>query len=462
MAIITISRGSLSGGARLAEQLGTRLGAKVISREVIVEAARKYGVSENELTEGIKSPPGLWDRLTHHKHRYLLAIQATLAEMVMEGNTIYHGHAGHLLLKELPHVIKLRLIAPLEYRAQAAMAELKGGREEALHHIQMIDEQRAKWVRLIYNVEWTDPALYDLILNLEQMSIETACETVVNLVGRKEYCRTPETVQMRKDFALATRVRAELTFHSGFSESAIEVTVRRGILRFSGSHYEKNKDAVLDFVKNIPWVKEALPSESEGSGAPAGSVVEEKKAADVMLPISSYPYIHHWVTIREAIAALNSSSVKLTDGHVIRPRYILVHDEQEELVGVLARRNLLRGLTPQFKEMERARERMEELGAPMTAFSIPESFHWLSFFGATALSHAEEPVASIIAPIRCTVGPDDDLSTVVTTMLQHNVDLVPVVSNRKTVGVILMTDVFDTIAEHLMENRTPPLPPQSE
>ena len=47
MAIVTISRGSLSGGAKLARQLGETLACKVLSREVIIEAAKTYGVSED-------------------------------------------------------------------------------------------------------------------------------------------------------------------------------------------------------------------------------------------------------------------------------------------------------------------------------------------------------------------------------------------------------------------------------
>ena len=42
MAIITISRGTMSGGKKLAELLCQRLGYQCISREIIVEAAEKY------------------------------------------------------------------------------------------------------------------------------------------------------------------------------------------------------------------------------------------------------------------------------------------------------------------------------------------------------------------------------------------------------------------------------------
>ena len=51
MAVITISRGTLSGGEALAEKLADRLSIPAISREVIREAASRYGIAENLLDQ---------------------------------------------------------------------------------------------------------------------------------------------------------------------------------------------------------------------------------------------------------------------------------------------------------------------------------------------------------------------------------------------------------------------------
>jgi cytidylate kinase/CBS domain-containing protein len=452
MAIITISRGSLSGGELLAEQLSARLGSEVISREVIVEAARKYGVSETKLREGMKGTLGFWDRFRKQKERYILAVQATLAEMVKEGNIIYHGHAGHLLLKELSRVIKVRLIAPMEYRIRSAMIELNLSREKAVKHIETVDERRAKWVKQLFNVEWTDPDLYDLVLNLEHMSIETASELVVDLAGRREYRRNPELERERHAFALRKRVMAELAFRTGFPEDSINVSLKQGSVFIKSSpFFDKNREEVIGFISRIEGIEAVLTEGGDTAEKKATAVSQERKAADIMLPVSSYPFIHHTVTIREAIAALSTSSVQLNDGHVISPRFILVQDETHKLVGVIARRSLLRGLNPTLKAMERAKETVEAV-THRHDLSWPMAFSWVSLFSEAAVAYANEPVSAIMAPIRATVRPEDNLSEVVTTMLQVGVDLVPVVDGNKPVGVILMTDVFDTVAEFIMEN----------
>jgi inorganic pyrophosphatase/exopolyphosphatase len=57
MSVITISRGSFSGGKILAECLARRLGYRSIDRDIIVERAAAYGVSQYELRDALEKPP---------------------------------------------------------------------------------------------------------------------------------------------------------------------------------------------------------------------------------------------------------------------------------------------------------------------------------------------------------------------------------------------------------------------
>lgn len=455
MAIITISRGTLSGGAALAERLGQVLGAEVISYEAIEEAARRYGVAEAELKAGLQRPPTLWHRLTHHKQRYLVAVQATLAEMVSGGNAVYHGLAGQLLLRDLPGVIRLRLVAPLDYRVRAAMAELGLGREEALRHIRAVDEERERWVRLMFNATWTDPTLYDLTLNLDQVSLEEACDLVVGLAEREERRITPELEAARQDFVLETRVRAELLLRAGYPEDGLRVRVVRGRLVLGGPYFEDHRHEVLARVRKVPGAPTALPSEEDeephGLGSVGSDDEPERTVAAIMLPADAYPSVVTGSTVREAITALGASSVKLADGHIHQPRFVLVVDGRGELVGVLARRDLLRALVPQLAALERARAHLGRAADPAADQAVAFGLRWISFFGAGARACADEPVEPWVAPVRCAASPQDDVSAVVASMLQYEVDLIPVVEQRRLVGVVLMTDVFDAVAQFIVE-----------
>ena len=99
MAIITVSRGSMSGGVEFAECLAQRLHYRCLSREVLVQAAEKIGVPEEMLLAKFEKSANLWERLTANRRLYLVAVQAALADACVPGDLVYHGHAGHLLLK---------------------------------------------------------------------------------------------------------------------------------------------------------------------------------------------------------------------------------------------------------------------------------------------------------------------------------------------------------------------------
>jgi len=453
MAVITISRGSLTGGGKLAEKLHGRLGYELVSREVLLEAAKSYGVDEATLAEGIEEPSGLWQRLTHEKERYILAVQAALAERVEKGNVIYHGHAGQFLLRELPCVIKLRLIAPTEYRVQAALVEFGMAREEALAHIEKIDDKRARWVRQMYAEDWADPSLYDLVINLANVTADAAADMVVDLVRNRERSPIPNRDVQARDFTLRTRVRAVLVFEAGISREAAQVQARKGVVDLGESaEILKRKDELLALVKKLPGVQRVIAGGAEVAGG-ADVTPQSKRVSDVVIPISSYPHVYERNTVGETLGAIGGSSVKLEDGYLVQPRYVLVLDENNALVGVVSRRDLLRGLglSPQQRALADAHGTFDHM-APYDDFSQSLTDDWVTLFGPSAVRNAGEPVHTVMAPIKGAVSLSDDLSGVVGTMLKMGIDLVPVLLDGRAVGVVLMTDVFDQVAEYVAEN----------
>jgi cytidylate kinase len=234
MAIITISRGSMSGGKKLAECVAGAMGCACIAREVLVEGAAKLGVSEEFLRERIERSPGLWERLTAERRTYALAVQAALAEHVCGGAVVYHGLAGHLLLREIPEVLRIRLIAPIQVRVQALMEQRGMTREAAENHIVEVDHHRARWTRLMYEVDIEDPRLYDLVVNLEKTSLESACATVVTLARQREFIVDDAARVRLLDFALACRVRVALAVQPASRGLALKVTASDGVVTLAG------------------------------------------------------------------------------------------------------------------------------------------------------------------------------------------------------------------------------------
>jgi hypothetical protein len=76
MAIITISRGCFSHGLEIAEKVARRLGYECLSREVLVDAAQLFDVSERKLIKSIHDAPNILERVTNGREKYLAYIKA--------------------------------------------------------------------------------------------------------------------------------------------------------------------------------------------------------------------------------------------------------------------------------------------------------------------------------------------------------------------------------------------------
>jgi len=237
MAIITISRGTLSGGTRFARCLGRTLGYRVISREDLVATASKlYGIDEERLHRGLTRGPSFLERFRVDRATYLSVARATLCRMVQDDNTVYHGNAGQFLLEGVGHVFRLRIIAPMEARIEAARSEYDLDREEAIAFIEARDAERRSWTRYLYGIEWGDPSLYDLVINMEKVSFETACHMVEAAVAEGELVPSAEDIQRLRDLELAAHVKASLFLDPriGAVAAGIEVVASKGVVQLKG------------------------------------------------------------------------------------------------------------------------------------------------------------------------------------------------------------------------------------
>ncbi|MCL4401349.1 MAG: cytidylate kinase family protein [Acidobacteria bacterium] len=235
MSVITISRGSFSGGKLLAECLSQRLGYRCVDRDVIVERAAAFGASQQELRDALQKPPGFLERFQHKRYLYLALIQAALSEEVRDGRSIYHGNAGHLLLKGVKPVLRVRVIATMSFRIAQCRERLHLSDGEAVSYIEKTDEDRRRWTQYLYGVDWRDPSLYDIVLNLENMSIRDACQVLASLVRQQKCFEFDEQCRAALgDVALASRIKANLALDPATADLEVEVTAEAGCVSVKG------------------------------------------------------------------------------------------------------------------------------------------------------------------------------------------------------------------------------------
>lgn len=223
MAIITISRGCCSRGQIIAQAVARQLNYTCQDREILVDASQLFEVSEKKLVKSLHDAPGIIERVKGGKRKYLKMIQSVLLAHATEDNLVYSGHAGHLLLPPVHHLLKVRINVDQEARVRYVQEREGWNRAKALEFIKTEDQHRENWTRYLYNQDLNDPALYDMVLHIDHLNLEDVVQIICSTASRKSFESTANSRQTIADYAVKAQVELAL---DDICEA--EVSVREG------------------------------------------------------------------------------------------------------------------------------------------------------------------------------------------------------------------------------------------
>ena len=240
--------------------MAERLRYPLLGREVLQQAASALGVSDEALAQQLEHAPKLWDRHAATRRLYVAAVQAALAERIVEGELVYHGLAGQLLLRGLPCVLRLRLIAPIETRVRVLVESHQMDETGARDFILHVDGARARWVKMVYGENIENPALYDMVINLETMSVPGACALVAAAVRQPDFAVTDEARVKLRDFRLACLVKVALASGAETRALALDVEAKGGMVEVFGQapllKADRAGDRIIEVARSVPGVEE--------------------------------------------------------------------------------------------------------------------------------------------------------------------------------------------------------------
>ena len=153
-----------------------------------------------------------------------------------------------------------------------------------------------------------------------------------------------------------------------------------------------------------------------------------KKVKDLVIPLSEYPHMPYWASLKEAIVQLN---VAYETGH----HTVLVFDEAYKLVGMLLQKDILRGLEPKFAQHY-------EAGVPIA---------WDDLLKSGSEKRLAKPIKEFMSEVTAKVDAGDSILKVSHIMLQKNTYLLPVTEGEKLIGVVRMGDLFHEITKRMLE-----------
>ena len=176
--------------------------------------------------------------------------------------------------------------------------------------------------------------------------------------------------------------------------------------------------------------------------------METKRIDEIMIPMGDYPHVHSGQTLKDAMREMEIYQIEFK-GKKTLPRVILVLDEENQLVGVARRRDILRGLEPEFLVSKPLSVRKSLFDVKMDP-NLSEMSYDKLFRGI--LERSNRPISEAMLPVNITIDHDDHLIKAIYEMVDGNVSLLPVLREGRVVGVVRSVDVFRELARLVLDS----------
>jgi cytidylate kinase len=204
MAVITISRQFGSGGKALGKMLADELGYVFADSTIVSRIAQAANVSETWVETVEKEAGGKLSRVISRmvskglvdkvlkdergyidEEIYLDYLVVMVAQIAEEGNAVIMGRGSQYILRDHPDAIHILLVNEFENRVKYVIEQNDLPYTKAAQMVRSEDKRRASLFKKIGKMDYDLPDLYDLVLNMAEVDLETAKNMTLDLVKAK-------------------------------------------------------------------------------------------------------------------------------------------------------------------------------------------------------------------------------------------------------------------------------------
>ena len=262
MAVIAMTREMGTLGKDVVAGLAERLGLEVIQHGLVERnIAETSGLPENKVHRFLEGEASLLERWRMDRRRMRCCTAQEIFELAAKGNVLIRGWGSVYLLRSVPHVLSVRVCAPMEFREAVLMQRLGlKDRAAARRVIEHDDAAHNGAMQGMFGIDWTDPAHYTIVLNTARVPIQECVDCIVRLVQSPAFAETEESKAELMNQLISARVRSALERHFGSDAAALVKTeVKAGQVMLTGqmvdAHYIAEAVRLVRSVEGVTGVK---------------------------------------------------------------------------------------------------------------------------------------------------------------------------------------------------------------
>ncbi len=236
MSVITVSRQVGSQGEEIAQAVANRFNFQYVDKEKVGMALADCGLLKMEIEKLDEKKPSFWDSWAIDRNKFFHHLQMVIYGFAQKNNIVIVGRGGQVLLKDLPGVLHIRVIAPFDVRIRRIMEQNRIKEKQAFRLLQRSDEDSAGFIQTFFKVDWEDPSLYDLVINTQKLSVDSAIMMILEAIQAPEIKEGEKKMEGKLgDLILFRRVESTLMGLLGMGFTYINIHVEEGAVTLDGT-----------------------------------------------------------------------------------------------------------------------------------------------------------------------------------------------------------------------------------
>ncbi|MDA8124558.1 MAG: cytidylate kinase-like family protein [Deltaproteobacteria bacterium] len=253
MAILSISNEFKSGATEIGQAIEKQLGYEFLSQSRIMHEASAAGKEWARFSVDYgQAMPTLWERYDWSFMGFMALIQSIILDHAQKDNIVIMSRGANYLLRGIPHILKIRIAAPLEKRIERIMTQESLSWETARLLVKKADYEITSAIQQIYGKKWDDPSAYEIRFDTSLQPHEQIIESIKSLLIAKDHLKTQEAQQKLAMKALAARIKARILINPKFLIPTLEVEdTEAGIVLHGVARSIKEHQAIEEEVKKI-------------------------------------------------------------------------------------------------------------------------------------------------------------------------------------------------------------------
>jgi len=263
MYFVTVSELLGTQGEHIAREVAKSLNYPYYGEEELRKAANEMGFLKDVQKLDEKGPGFLENFFSQKPKIYLDRLQSVIFEVARKGDAIFFGRGSQLLLNSFGCALHVLVTGSMEKRIERVMQEKGVEREMAEKMIEQSDRDKRGFFRFAFGKDWLNPDFYDLILNTDKLSVDSAAKTVVDAARSEEIkaCGI-DSVHLLGKLSLHRKVESAL-LDAGVTDQHLFFNVEDAdsvqLYGFTRSLEEKeNVERILKGIKDIRNIKNDL------------------------------------------------------------------------------------------------------------------------------------------------------------------------------------------------------------